>query len=249
MKVLVHGNPETAAVWTPLVRALAERGVDDIVTLSPPGFGAPAPDSWIGTPGEYVGWLVSEIEKLDGPIDILGHDWGAGHVAGVVAVRPDLLRSWAIDVAGLIHPDYVWHDAAQLWQTPEVGEQVIDSMVSMPVADKTAMYIGLGMDETTAAEMASAIDETMGRCILALYRGAVPPYAPDLGARLMAGPRLPSLILNATADPYVAASLGVEVASMLGSTVATLDGQSHWWMLEDPVPAADALVAFWRGLA
>jgi pimeloyl-ACP methyl ester carboxylesterase len=44
--VLVHGNPETAAVWEPLRAAL---GRDDVVCLSPPGFGAPVPDGWEAT--------------------------------------------------------------------------------------------------------------------------------------------------------------------------------------------------------
>jgi pimeloyl-ACP methyl ester carboxylesterase len=38
--VLVHGNPETDAIWGPLVDAL---GRTDVVRLSPPGFGAPLP--------------------------------------------------------------------------------------------------------------------------------------------------------------------------------------------------------------
>src|SRR5688572_15297609 len=38
--VLVHGNPETHAIWRPLVERL-ER--DDVVTPQLPGFGAPAP--------------------------------------------------------------------------------------------------------------------------------------------------------------------------------------------------------------
>jgi hypothetical protein len=36
--VLGHGNPEKTTVWEPLLAAL--RG-DDVVTLSPPGIGAP----------------------------------------------------------------------------------------------------------------------------------------------------------------------------------------------------------------
>ena len=43
MIVFVHGNPETAAIWDPLIAAL---GRDDVVALSPPGFGAPTPDGW-----------------------------------------------------------------------------------------------------------------------------------------------------------------------------------------------------------
>lgn len=39
--VLVHGNPETDAIWGPLVDALQR---DDVVRLSPPGFGAALPD-------------------------------------------------------------------------------------------------------------------------------------------------------------------------------------------------------------
>jgi pimeloyl-ACP methyl ester carboxylesterase len=36
--VLVHGNPENAAIWGPVLEML---GRDDVFTLSPPGFGAP----------------------------------------------------------------------------------------------------------------------------------------------------------------------------------------------------------------
>src|SRR5580700_5450136 len=39
--VLVHGNPETDAIWGPLVDVL---GHEDVVRLSPPGFGSPLPD-------------------------------------------------------------------------------------------------------------------------------------------------------------------------------------------------------------
>src|SRR4051812_918382 len=38
--ILVHGVPETDAVWRPLRDAL---GRDDVMSLSPPGFGAPVP--------------------------------------------------------------------------------------------------------------------------------------------------------------------------------------------------------------
>ena len=46
--VLVHGNPETDAVWSPLVDAL---GRTDVVRLSPPGFGTPLP---IGFPATFL---------------------------------------------------------------------------------------------------------------------------------------------------------------------------------------------------
>ena len=41
---LVHGVPETAAVWDLLADKLVELGYDEPLRLSPPGFGAPVPD-------------------------------------------------------------------------------------------------------------------------------------------------------------------------------------------------------------
>ena len=60
--VLVHGNPETEAIWGPLVDAL---GRDDVVRLSPPGFGAPLPDDFPATYLAYRDWLEGELEGID----------------------------------------------------------------------------------------------------------------------------------------------------------------------------------------
>ncbi|GHC77916.1 alpha/beta fold hydrolase [Streptomyces flavofungini] len=116
--VFVHGVPETAEVWDPL-RARLSR---DSVALRLPGFGAPVPDGFASAKDEYVSWLERELAALDGPLELVGHDWGALLVARVASRSVVGLRSWAIDVAAVLHPDYVWHDAARLWQTPESGE-------------------------------------------------------------------------------------------------------------------------------
>ncbi len=120
-KVFVHGNPETAEVWSELVPALNRRGIQDIVLLSPPGFGAAVPAGFGSTRIEYRDWLIAELEKIGGEIDLVGHDWGAGHTYAAVACRPDLLRSWSADCAGLVHPAYEWHPAAQVWQRQGEG--------------------------------------------------------------------------------------------------------------------------------
>jgi pimeloyl-ACP methyl ester carboxylesterase len=247
-KVFVHGNPEVDAIWGPLVDALAERGVDDVVLLSPPGFGAPTPDGWDASMRSYVEWLAGEVEQLDSPIDIVGHDWGAGHVYGLLADRPGLVRSYAADVAGLLHPDYVWHDAAQAWQTPELGEQVIDGMVSASIDDKTALFVGMGISDEIASALAAGVDAEMGRCILALYRDAAQPAVSAAAQRLFDAPRPPGLIIDPTADPYVSSELGRDVAVRLGAEVLRLEDRGHWWMVEDPGAAADGLAAFWSGL-
>ena len=91
--VLVHGVPETTAVWDHL---RAELGRDDVVALALPGFGSARPEGFGATKEDYVAWLVGELEHLadQGPIDLVGHDWGGGLVIRLVSTRPELVRSW-----------------------------------------------------------------------------------------------------------------------------------------------------------
>ena len=130
-KAFVHGVPETSAIWGELVEELEARGIGDIHLLTPPGFGAPVPQGFEPNQSSYCDWLVAELEALGGDVDLMGHDWGAGHVFGALAARPDLVRSWAADCAGIIHADYEWHDLAQSIQKPDIGEQAVQAMIGM----------------------------------------------------------------------------------------------------------------------
>jgi pimeloyl-ACP methyl ester carboxylesterase len=240
-KLFVHGNPETSVVWAPLVDALAARGVTDVELLSPPGFGAPVPAGFGCTQPEYRDWLIDTIAAADEPVDLVGHDWGAGHVYAAVAARPDLVRSWAADCAGLAHPDYVWHDGAQVWQTPEAGEQLAEAMIGLPPEALGAWGAPPGL----APALAAGIDATMTAAMLPLYRSAVQPALRELGQQLLAAERRPGLVIDAVADPYVPSDLSRQMAASLGAEVVTLDGAAHWWMWEATDQAADALVEFW----
>jgi pimeloyl-ACP methyl ester carboxylesterase len=245
--VFVHGNPETAAIWGPLFAALDR---DDVVALSPPGFGAPVPDGFGGTADEYAGWLEGELEALGAPVDLVGHDWGGGHVVRVAIRRPDLLRSWCTDIAGCFAPDYVWHDAAQLWQTPGAGEAFVENTVATPAADRAGLYESLGMTPEVALSVAEAFDETMGRCILTLYRSAAQPAMATWGEELPAAAARPGLVVVPTEDTYTGGEERARAsAARAGAQVEVLDGLGHWWMLQDPQRGAAALARFWGGLA
>jgi pimeloyl-ACP methyl ester carboxylesterase len=245
-KGFVHGNPETSALWRPLFEALASRGCEAPHALSPPGFGAPVPAGFDATQVGYRDWLIAELEALGGDIDLVGHDWGAGHVYGVLAERPELLRSWAADCAGLVHPDYVWHDGAQAWQTPEVGEQAVQAMFGAPVEQRAAVFAAMGIRKDIAEEIAAAQNQEMGTCVLSLYRAAAQPAMQQLGERLRTTEQRPGLVIIATEDHYVGTvEMAASVATGLGASTVTLEGQGHWWMFEGADAAADALVEHW----
>lgn len=246
-KVFLHGNPETAAIWQPLAIELAHLGVSDVLLLSPPGFGAPTPPHWAATQSDCTDWLIEEIERIDGPVDIVGHDWGAGHVYGAIARRPNLFRTWAADCSGLLHPDYVWHDAAQSWQTPGVGEEAVGLLAHMETTDLAAVLVSLGMTQAIAAEVATHVNAEMGRCILALYRSAVQPAMRDLGARLSTIDLPHGAVIIPTADTYPGTpAMAKDVAHSLRATTIELADRGHWWMIEDPATAAQRLIDFWN---
>jgi pimeloyl-ACP methyl ester carboxylesterase len=245
--VFVHGNPETALIWGPLVDAL---GRDGVVTLSPPGFGAPVPEGFGATSDEYLAWLVAELEALDSPVDLVGHDWGGGHVVRLACDRPDLLRSWSTDIAGCFAPDYVWHDMAQVWQTPDAGEKALADWLATPAAGRAAALEALGMTKVVALDVAKALDETMARCILNLYRSAAQPAMTRWGERLPEAAARPGLALIPTDDSFTGGEERARAsAGRAGAQVEVLDGLGHWWMLQDPQRGADALRRFWAGLS
>jgi pimeloyl-ACP methyl ester carboxylesterase len=244
--VFVHGNPETAAIWGPL---LGELQHPNAVTLSPPGFGAPVPDGFGATADEYAAWLVSELERQSEPVDLVGHDWGGGHVVRVAMERSDLIRSWAMDIAGCLAPDYVWHDMAQVWQTPGAGEESVAGLASLPVTDRASMFESLGVTPPIAHALAEANDETMGRCILALYRSAAQPAMARLGESLGAAAARPGLVIIPTDDQYTGGEARARwSAGQAKAEVAVLPGLGHWWMVQDPAAGATALRKFWSSL-
>jgi pimeloyl-ACP methyl ester carboxylesterase len=244
--VLVHGNPETDAIWDPLVDAL---GRTDVVRLSPPGFGSPLPDDFPATYVAYRDWLEGELEGISEPIDLVGHDWGGGHVVNVVTHRPELVRSWASDVVGIFDPDYVWHDLAQVWQTAGDGEQLVDTMLGGTVEDRAARWAGLGIPSDIATSMAAAQGPEMGRAILLLYRSAAQPAIAEAGRALETAAAKPGLSILATEDTYVGSdAIRRRAAERAGARTEVLDGLGHWWMMEDPARGAAALTRFWATL-
>lgn len=243
---LVHGNPETAAIWDLLVEALKR---NDVVRLSPPGFGAPLDDGFPATYLAYRDWLEEELERFNEPIDLVGHDWGGAHVMNVVMHRPELVRSWASDAVGLFDADYVWHDLALIWQTPGEGEQLVHTMLGGTVGDRAEQMVALGIPIDIATSIASAQGPEMGRAILSLYRSARQPAMAEAGRALENAAARPGLSLLATEDTYIGSDeLRHRAADRAGARTEVLEGLGHWWMVQDPANGAAALTRFWETL-
>ncbi len=238
--VFVHGVPDTATMWDPLIAAL---GRTDVVAVGLPGFATPTPDGWDATKEAYAAWLGSEIEALGRPVDLVAHDWGAILAQRVASTRPDLVRTLACG-GGPLDATYEWHPMAQLWQTPAVGEQVMAGLLALPVEDRIAGFVGGGAPPDLAADQAAHLDERMTDCILALYRSAVTVGA-EWQPAVDAMPTLRTLAFHGGDDPYVPVAIAERMAARLGADLITYPGCGHWWPREHATESAAALVRLW----
>jgi pimeloyl-ACP methyl ester carboxylesterase len=241
--VFVHGVPETAAIWRKVQEAIGEPSI----AVAMPGFGIPRPDGFGATKDDYLGWLLGEIDAVGEPVDLVGHDWGAGLTQRLAVAHGDRLRSWVADCGSLAHPDYEWHAFAQLWQTPEQGEQVMRQQEEQPAEDRAAGLAAVfSISQEDALEMASAQDRTMDDCILDLYRSAVPNPHADWGP--LRPSAAPGLIVHPSDDMFSIEPLAREVADALGAGFTVLEATNHFWPYQNPDGAAALLQAFWKGV-
>ena len=240
--MFVHGVPETAAIWRKVRAAIGRESV----ALSMPGFGCPRPEGFTATKDDYAAWLIGELEALDGPIDLVGHDWGAGLTYRVASRDGELLRSWAADVGNIVHPSYEWHAFAKVWQAPGDGEAFVQGQNDLPPGERAAGLESMGISHEDALELATGSDATMGQCILDLYRSALPNIHADWGP--WAPTSAPGLIIHPTEDPFSDEAQAAEVADALGARFARMEGAGHFWPYEAPEKGVALLEELWAEL-
>lgn len=241
--MFVHGLPETDRVWD-AVRSVLER---DSIALALPGFGAPRPAGFSATKDAYAEWLADALAGIEGPIDLVGHDLGALLALRVATAFDVALRSFAVDVAAIFHPRFVWSERVRRLQMPGVGEELLRAMrkAEPEDPDSTASRLataGVPMDEAKA--MGAAHDETMSRSILDFYRSAVPNVGADWWKDVK-GPTHSRGLVLLLPDPPEAEKMSLDVARRLGAKTARLDGLEHCWMAQAPDVVGGVLQRFW----
>lgn len=100
--LMLHGFPEYGGAWADLAPLLSERF--HCIAPDQRGYGQSwAPDD-VGAyaASELVGDMAALIATLDGPVTVLGHDWGAAVAYGLAMFRPELVSR--LIVANGVHP-------------------------------------------------------------------------------------------------------------------------------------------------
>ncbi len=149
------------------------------------------------------------------------------------------MRTWAAG-GGAVDPEYEWHELARIWQTPEMGEQL---MAGFSGAGLRAMAESYAIPVDYSEVAAGLVDERMKDCILRLYRSAAQvsaEWGPDLERATSR-----ALLIWGADDPFVDARFATRAAARVGGDALVFEGCGHWWPLERPKEVAVALGQLW----
>lgn len=239
--IFINGAPDTPAIWRPLIQAL---NLKEGEYLAPalPGFVTPAPSGFSCSKEEYAEWLVGVIEKeyqKSGPVDLVGHDWGALFCIRAATLRPDLIRSW-VAANAVPSTDYQWHKLALNWRKPGVGE------LMMLFTSKTEMknrLVNTGMPEEIAEIEAHNWGRPIKRSLLKLYRTAygLTDWTVDLDKLPRKG-----LVIWGKHDPFIPLEFGVRFCKEQGFPIRILEVSGHWTVCQRPVRVAKFLRNHWE---
>lgn len=241
MKLFLHGVPDTPSMWDPLIAELG-LGTDEYLAPAMPGFVTPPPQGFGSTKEEYVDWYISEIETThaaQGPVDLVGHDWGAIITVRAASLKPELVRTWCVANA-LPHPDYKWHSMARMWQTPVIGE-MITAITRKEQLCKALHASGIPAD--LASKEASHWSSHMKKSILRLYRSAKTagtdwwPETENLPER--------GMVFWGVDDPYVPVEIADKFCAATGAKLLKQEKTGHWSIIERADILAGALKQHW----
>lgn len=241
MKLFIHGVPDTGYMWTPLVRAL-DLSQDAYIAPTMPGFDGTTPVNFPATKEAYLGWVIRILEdtaRAHGPVDLVGHDWGAALIAMAAQMRPHAVRTWTV-VNAVPEPSYRWHWLARAWQTPVLGELM---MALGSTRSFRQQLMSAGMPEALADHEAPCIDSHMKRAILKLYRSAksLGEWAVDFSNIADRG-----LVLWGGDDAFVPVKFAQRFCERWNIPLAVEEGVGHWGICERPEAFVPRLTAHWN---
>lgn len=250
--VLLHGFPQRATSWAKVTPLLWEAG-----------FRTYAPDQRGYSPGarprgrraykatELVEDVAALIDRIDAPVHLVGHDWGAAVAWTVAARHPDRLASLTTVSVGhseaFLRALRGFDQARRSWymglfQLPAVPERLLSGRWFVE-----KFLGGSGMSEemiaTYRTEMVEAGALTGG---LNWYRAI--PFALR---EEVANVTLPTTFVWSDADK----ALGRKMAELTGEYVdgpyelVVLAGASHWIPDERPAELAEAIISRARSAA
>lgn len=235
--VCVHGNPDSAELWRPLVERSSRLG--RVIAPDMPGFGRsvrPDPRRFDMTVDAYVRWFGELLETLEiERLRLAVHDWGVIALAAA-SRRPEMLERVVIVDAVALSSSYRWHWIGRLWRTPRLGEaaQLFLSGGLIKQLTRLPSPHWRPMPDPWVKQIGRFIDRGEKDAMLRLYRSADPDVLGRAGERL-GDVRCPALLIWGEGDPYIGLDHARELQRVLPeSQLEIVPGVGHWSLVEQP---------------
>lgn len=243
--VFVHGNPDAASDWAPLMQRVAEFAA--VVAPDMPGFGgADKPAGHDYSLAGYAAHLGGLIDQLGiDRVHLVAHDFGGPMALTWAAAHPEKIASITLINTGVLL-DYRWHRLARIWRTPIVGELFMRATTAR-VARFVIRHDNPGLPGDWADRIAGhLLPAGTKRAVLRLYRST---RHEDMDA--LVGPLRRCdpdvLVVFGTDDVYIPAEQAERQRRAFPRVrIETLPGVGHWAWLEQPDRVAGLVVPFLR---
>jgi pimeloyl-ACP methyl ester carboxylesterase len=241
--VLLHGFPERSSSWRDVAPILHASGIRTL-----------APDQRGYSPGarprrrrDYrmhllVDDVTALVERVGGPVDVVGHDWGAVVGWALAATRPDLVRT--LTAASVPHPGAFMQAMLTSAQGIKSRYMLVFQLPFLP--ERWARNAGGRFDQEFRNGGMTADDVARFRREIVDY-GALPGGLAWYRAMFLTDPRS-TRDRVAVPTTYVWSDRDVAVtrhaAELCGRYVtgpyrfAVLEGVSHWIPTQTPEPLA-----------
>ena len=253
--LLLHGVPQTAATWGPLMALLAK----DRVVIAPDlkGLGESEAKEPYDIPTLVAELAALALHEVDGQVDVVGHDWGGSLALALAGARPDLVRRLVVMSAPYREVDFknAWYmGVAALPLLPDVAFRLAAEKILRQAF--AAIWTSPGESPLLEHYVAAYTPPERWGAMLAYYRAAVRPRAAGAVTALLRGekPRsgLPkvkverALVVWGTDDRPMPLHVGEAVVRDLGpeATMLTVPGIGHFPHEEAPDVVLPAIVDF-----
>ncbi|MCW2791440.1 MAG: alpha/beta hydrolase fold protein [Nocardioides sp.] len=246
--VLLHGFPERSTSWREVAPLLHEHGIRTF-----------APDQRGYSPGarprrrrdyrlpHLVDDVAALIERIGGPVHLVGHDWGAVVGWALAAQRPELLHSWtAVSVPhpmAFLRAGVTSRQGLRSWyigffQLPRLAE----ISARRPGGPFEQALVRSGMTEDDVARFrAEMLDDGALPGALGWYRAI--PLVDLRHAQFRV--EVPTTFVWSDGDVAVDRSGAERTGRFCDGpySFVPLTGVSHWIPTQAPGPLADAVLA------
>lgn len=239
--VLLHGNPDSSEMWTPIVERLNPK----FRCIAPdlPGFGRSGVPADLDVSLEGMSRFLDELFtslSISEPINLVAHDFGATFGLAWAIRHQNKVRRIAISNVNFF-TDYKWHIWGKIWRMPLLGELSMATM-TWPAFRWSLTSSSPRLTDEHVRKTYDNYPPTARKMALRLYRAVEPASFNGWQDELLQmTKKIPLLALWGDKDPFISPSF----AERFGARrVVHYHDCGHWAPIEVGDQAVDELVKF-----